>query len=84
MSTQEAILANLLTPITALTQEQLDSQLTLPQLQLVMVLGLDAQDVTYNAIGNAGYSLCGGVDYSVNKGMKAELEVCHFLRSLLQ
>ena len=35
--------------------------------------GLDAQDVTYNAIGNVGYTLGGGVDYSVNKGMKAEL-----------
>ena len=35
--------------------------------------GLDAQDVTFNAIGNVGYSLGGGVDYSVNKGMKAEL-----------
>ena len=36
--------------------------------------GLDAQDVTFNAIGNVGYTLSGGVDYSVNKGMKAELE----------
>ena len=35
--------------------------------------GLDAQDVTFSAIGNVGYSLGGGVDYSVNKGMKAEL-----------
>jgi hypothetical protein len=35
--------------------------------------GLDAQDVTFNAIGNVGYSLGGGVDYSVNKGMKADL-----------
>ena len=35
--------------------------------------GLDAQDVTFNAIGNVGYTLGGGVDYSVNKGMKAEL-----------
>ena len=35
--------------------------------------GLDAQDVTFNAIGNVGYSLGGGVDYSVNKGMKATL-----------
>ena len=35
--------------------------------------GLDAQDVTFNAIGNVGYTLGGGVDYSVNKGMKADL-----------
>ena len=35
--------------------------------------GLDAQGVTYNAIGNIGYSLAGGVDYSTNGGMKADL-----------
>lgn len=35
--------------------------------------GLDAQDVTYSAIGNVGYTLGGGVDYSTNGGMKAEL-----------
>ena len=35
--------------------------------------GLDAQDVTFSAIGNKAYSLAGGVDYSANKGMSATL-----------
>jgi len=35
--------------------------------------GLDAQDVTYSAIGNVTYTLGGGVDYSANKGMTATL-----------
>jgi hypothetical protein len=35
--------------------------------------GLDAQDVTYSAVGNITYTLGGGVDYSANKGMTATL-----------
>ena len=35
--------------------------------------GLEAQDVTYSAIGNKTYKLTGGVDYSSNGGMKATL-----------
>ena len=35
--------------------------------------GLDAQDVTYAAIGNKAYTLLGGVDYSANGGMKCTL-----------
>ena len=35
--------------------------------------GLEAQGVTFNAIGNKTYTLAGGVDYSANGGMKAEL-----------
>ena len=35
--------------------------------------GLEAQDVTYSAIGNKTYTLTGGVDYSSNGGMKATL-----------
>ena len=35
--------------------------------------GLDAQGVTYNAIGNVTYTLTGGVDYSANGGMTAAL-----------
>jgi hypothetical protein len=35
--------------------------------------GLNAQGVTYSAIGNASYTLNGGVDYSASGGMKAEL-----------
>ena len=35
--------------------------------------GLEAQGVTFSAIGNKTYSLTGGVDYSANGGMKATL-----------
>ena len=35
--------------------------------------GLGAQGVTFSAIGNATYTLNGGVDYSASGGMKAEL-----------
>ena len=35
--------------------------------------GLEAQDVTYSAIGNKTYTLLGGVDYSAADGMKATL-----------
>jgi hypothetical protein len=35
--------------------------------------GLEAQDVTYSAIGNKTYTLLGGVDYSAAGGMKATL-----------
>jgi hypothetical protein len=35
--------------------------------------GLNAQDVTYSAIGNNSYVISGGVDYSTNKGMAATL-----------
>jgi len=35
--------------------------------------GLDAQDVTFSAIGNKTYTLGGGVDYSASGGMKATL-----------
>ena len=35
--------------------------------------GLEAQGVTYTAIGNVTYSLGGGVDYSANNGMSADL-----------
>ena len=35
--------------------------------------GLGAQGVTFSAIGNATYTLTGGVDYSASGGMKAEL-----------
>ncbi len=35
--------------------------------------GLDAQDVTYSAIGNKTYALNGGVDYSASGGMKCTL-----------
>ena len=37
------------------------------------VWGLEAQGVTYNAVGNVTYPLKGGVDYSAAGGMKAEL-----------
>ena len=35
--------------------------------------GLEAQGVTYSALGNVNYTFAGGVDYSANGGMKAEL-----------
>lgn len=35
--------------------------------------GVNAQDVTFSAIGNKTYTLTGGVDYSANGGMKATL-----------
>ena len=35
--------------------------------------GLEAQDVTFSAIGNKTYTLGGGVDYSANGGMKSTL-----------
>jgi hypothetical protein len=35
--------------------------------------GLDAQDVTFSAIGNKTYALGGGVDYSASGGMKTTL-----------
>jgi hypothetical protein len=35
--------------------------------------GLDAQGVTFSAIGNKTYALTGGVDYSASGGMKATL-----------
>ena len=35
--------------------------------------GQDAQDITFSAIGNATYTLGGGVDYSAAGGMKPEL-----------
>jgi hypothetical protein len=35
--------------------------------------GLNAQDVTFSAIGNKTYKLTGGVDYSSSGGMKATL-----------
>jgi len=35
--------------------------------------GLEAQDVTFSAIGNKTYSLGGGVDYSASGGMKPTL-----------
>jgi len=35
--------------------------------------GLNAQDVTFNAIGSKTYTLTGGVDYSASGGMKPEL-----------
>ena len=35
--------------------------------------GLEAQDVTFSAIGNKTYTLGGGVDYSTSGGMKATL-----------
>ncbi len=35
--------------------------------------GLDAQDVTFSAIGNKTYTLGGGVDYSASGGMKTTL-----------
>jgi len=37
------------------------------------IWGLEAQGVTFNAVGNVTYSLKGGVDYSAAGGMKAEL-----------
>ena len=37
------------------------------------LFGQDAQDVTFTVLGNASYTLGGGVDYSANKGAKAEL-----------
>jgi hypothetical protein len=35
--------------------------------------GLNAQDITFSAIGNVSYTLGGGVDYSVSGGLSAEL-----------
>jgi len=35
--------------------------------------GLDAQGVTFSALGNVNYTFAGGVDYSATGGMKAEL-----------
>jgi len=35
--------------------------------------GLNAQDVTYSAVGNVSYTLNGGVDYSAAGGLYAEL-----------
>jgi len=35
--------------------------------------GLNAQDATFNAIGNTTYTLSGGVDYSASGGMAASL-----------
>jgi hypothetical protein len=35
--------------------------------------GLDASNVTFSGVGATTYTLKGGVDYSANKGMKAEL-----------
>ena len=35
--------------------------------------GLNAQGVTYSALGNVNYTFAGGVDYSASGGMKAEL-----------
>jgi hypothetical protein len=35
--------------------------------------GQNAQDITFNAIGNKTYTLSGGVDYSASGGMKATL-----------
>ena len=35
--------------------------------------GLDAQGVTYSAVGNVTYTFTGGVDYSASGGMKADL-----------
>jgi hypothetical protein len=35
--------------------------------------GLDAQGVTFAALGNVNYTFAGGVDYSATGGMKAEL-----------
>jgi phage tail sheath protein FI len=35
--------------------------------------GLEAQDVTFSAIGNKTYTLGGGIDYSASGGMKASL-----------
>ena len=35
--------------------------------------GLNAQGVTYSALGNVNYTFAGGVDYSAAGGMKAEL-----------
>jgi len=35
--------------------------------------GLNAQDVTFSAIGNVSYTLNGGVDYSANGGLGAQL-----------
>ena len=37
------------------------------------VWGLEAQGVTFNAVGNVTYPLKGGVDYSAAGGMKSEL-----------
>ena len=37
------------------------------------LFGLDAQDTTYTVLGNHTYTFGGGVDYSANKGAKAEL-----------
>ena len=37
------------------------------------LFGLNAQDVTFSVLGNKTFTLGGGVDYSANKGMKAEL-----------
>ena len=37
------------------------------------LFGLDAQGVTYSVLGNKSFTLGGGVDYSANGGMKAEL-----------
>ena len=35
--------------------------------------GVNAQGVTYSAIGNKSYLLTGGIDYSAAGGMKCEL-----------
>ena len=37
------------------------------------LFGLDAQGVTYSVLGNKSFTLGGGVDYSAQGGMKAEL-----------
>tara|TARA_B100001287_G_scaffold174167_1_gene146777 strand:+ start:1329 stop:3536 length:2208 start_codon:yes stop_codon:yes gene_type:complete len=37
------------------------------------LFGQDAQDVTFTVLGNVSYTFGGGVDYSANKGAKAEL-----------
>ena len=37
------------------------------------LFGLDAQGVTFSVLGNKSFTLGGGVDYSANGGMKAEL-----------
>lgn len=37
------------------------------------LFGLDSQDVTFSVLGNKTFTLGGGVDYSAENGMKAEL-----------
>ena len=37
------------------------------------LFGLNAQDTTFSVLGNKTFTLGGGVDYSADKGMKAEL-----------